>query len=72
MPLQVRASVNVVPEHVAATHWVPAAYSRHAPLPLHDPSVLQAGAPRSAHWFSGSAPLATLVQVPTVPVSAHD
>jgi len=70
--LQVRAGVNVVPVHVAATHCVPAAYSRQAPLPLQLPSVLQADAPRSAHWFRGSAPLATLVQAPTVPVSAHD
>ena len=72
MPLQLRAGVKVVPEHVAATHWVPAAYRRQAPLPLHEPSVLHAGAPRSAHWFSGSCPFGTLVQVPTVPVSAQD
>jgi hypothetical protein len=49
VPLQVRAGVNVVPEQVAAAHCVPAAYSRQAPAPLHMPSVLQAGAPRSAH-----------------------
>ena len=71
-PLQVRAGVNVVPEQVAATHWIPAPYSRHAPLPLQAPSVLQLGAPRSAHWLSGSCPAATLVQAPTVPASAHD
>ena len=34
--------------------------------------MLQAGAPRSAHWFSGSCPFGTFVQVPTVPVIAHD
>ena len=34
--------------------------------------MLQAGVPRSEHWFSGSAPLGTLVQVPTVPASAQD
>jgi hypothetical protein len=72
VPLQVRAGVNVVPVHVAAAHWVPAAYSRHAPLPLHEPSVLQAVMPRSLHWFSGSMPFGTLVQVPTVPASAQD
>jgi len=72
VPLHVRAGVEVVPEQVAPTHWVPAAYRRQAPLPLHMPSVLQAGAPRSAHWFSGSAPLGTLVHVPTVPVIAHE
>jgi hypothetical protein len=36
------------------------------------PSVLQLDAPRSAHWFSGSCPLGTLVQAPTVPASAQD
>jgi hypothetical protein len=39
---------------------------------LQKPSVLQAAAPRSAHWLSGSAPFATLVQVPSVPASAQD
>jgi hypothetical protein len=72
VPLQVRAGVNVVPEQVAAAHWVPAPYSRQAPLPLQAPSVLQLGAPRSAHWFSGSWPAVTLVHAPTVPASAHD
>jgi len=72
VPLHVRACVNVVPEQVAAAHWVPAAYSRQAPAPLQAPSVLHAVAPRSEHWFSGSAPLGTLVQVPTVPASAQD
>jgi hypothetical protein len=72
VPLQVRADVSVDPVQVAAAHCVPAAYSRHAPAPLQEPSVLQAVVPRSAHWFSGSAPFATLVQVPTVPASAQD
>src|SRR5690348_9727179 len=36
------------------------------------PSVLQLDAPRSAHWFNGSWPAGTLVQVPTVPAIAHD
>ena len=34
--------------------------------------MLQLLAPRSLHWFSGSMPFGTLVQVPTVPASAHD
>ena len=72
MPLQVRAGVNVVPVHVGATHCVPAAYRRHAPLPLHEPSVLQLVVPRSLHWLSGSMPFGTLVQAPTVPASAQD
>jgi hypothetical protein len=72
VPLQVRACVKVVPVQVGIAHCVPAAYSRQAPAPLQEPSVLQAVAPRSAHWFSGSVPFCTMVQVPTVPVSAHD
>ena len=32
----------------------------------------QAAAPLSVHWFSGSWPAGTFMQVPTVPVSAHD
>jgi len=72
VPLHVRAGVNVVPVHIAAAHCTPAAYRRHAPLPLQEPSVLQLFIPRSLHWFSGSEPLGTLVQAPTVPASAHD
>jgi hypothetical protein len=34
--------------------------------------VPQAAAPLSVHWFSGSCPAGTFVQVPTVPLSAHD
>ena len=43
--LQVAAGVSVVPVQVAATHVVPDAYLRHAPLPLHEPSVPQVAAP---------------------------
>jgi hypothetical protein len=71
-PSQVRAGVSVDPEHVAGTHVVPEAYSRQPPAPLHDPSVPQVVAPLSVHWFSGSAPIGTGVQVPRFPVSAHD
>jgi hypothetical protein len=39
---------------------------------LQVPSVPQLAAPASVHWLSGSAPLCTLVQVPSVPASAHD
>jgi len=72
VPLQVRAGVNVVPEQEAATQVVPVTYSRQAPAPLQVPSLPQAAAPPSVHWFSGSCPAATLVQVPSVPASAHD
>jgi hypothetical protein len=72
VPLQARAGVSVVPLQVAGAHWIPAAYSRQAPAPLHQPSVLQEEVPRSVHWPSGSAPFGTLVQAPTVPPSAHD
>jgi hypothetical protein len=72
VPLHVRAGVNVVAVHVGAAHCVPAAYSRQAPLPLHEPSVLQLVVPRSLHWFSGSMPFGTLVHAPTVPASAQD
>jgi hypothetical protein len=72
VPLQVRAGVSVDPVQLAATHTVPVAYRRQAPLPLHWPSVPQAAAPLSVHWFSGSWPFGTLVHVPTVPVSEHD
>jgi hypothetical protein len=41
-------------------------------VPLQKPSVPQAAAPLSVHWFSGSCPAGTFVHVPTVPVSAHD
>jgi hypothetical protein len=72
VPLQVRAGVKVVPEHDAATQVVPEMYSRQAPEPLQVPSVPQLAAPWSAHWFSGSWPIPTFVQVPSVPASAHD
>jgi hypothetical protein len=72
VPLQVRADVSVTPVQLAAAHCVPDAYRRQAPLPLQKPSVPQAAAPLSVHWFSGSCPAGTFVHVPTVPVSAHD
>jgi hypothetical protein len=45
VPLQVRAGVKVVPEQLAAAHCVPAAYRRHAPATLQNPSVPQLVAP---------------------------
>ena len=74
-PLQVRASVPVVipTGHVAAAHWVPAAYSWQAPLPSQNPVVPQVAAAWATHWLAGSVPPeATGVQVPALPVSAHD
>jgi hypothetical protein len=41
-------------------------------LPSQDPSVPQLAAPLSAHWFNGSCPSATSVQVPAVPARLHD
>jgi hypothetical protein len=72
VPLQVRAGENVEPTQVAVAQTVPVAYRRQPPLPSHMPSVPQLVAPLSAHWFRGSAPTGTGVQVPAVPVSAHD
>ena len=45
---------------------------RQAPAPLQGPSLPQVAAPASVHWFSGSAPLGTLVQAPGVPARAQD
>jgi hypothetical protein len=39
---------------------------------LQVPSVPHEAMPASVHWPTGSAPAATLVQVPSVPASAHD
>jgi hypothetical protein len=71
-PLQVRAEVAVLPVQLAIAHWVPLAYSRQPPEPLQKPSVMQLAAPASVHWFSGSWPAGTFVQVPMVLLSAHD
>jgi hypothetical protein len=72
VPLHVRADVSVEPVQLDATHCVPATYRRHAPAPLQVPSLPQAAAPPSVHWFSGSWPLGTLVHVPRVPAMPHD
>jgi hypothetical protein len=48
-PSQSEASVSVEPAHEPAAHEVPLAYKRHAPAPLHEPSVPHEGAPWSVH-----------------------
>ena len=70
--LHVDVGVSVDPVQLAAMHVVPAAYLRHAPLPLHEPSVPQLDAIWSGHWPIGSCPAGTDAQVPAVPASAHD
>jgi hypothetical protein len=71
-PSQVRAGVNTVPAQVEGAQVVPIACSRQPPLPLQKPSVPQLAAPMSAHWFKGSCPAGTALQVPTVPASAQE
>jgi hypothetical protein len=72
VPLHERPDVSVDPVQLGATHGVPATYSRQAPAPLQVPSLAQPAAPASAHWFSGSWPLGTLVHVPSVPAMAQE
>src|SRR5512134_2500425 len=67
VPLQVRAGVKVDAEQAGATHCVPVTYNRHAPAPLHVPSLPQLMEPASVHWLSGSAPAGTLAHVPSEP-----
>jgi hypothetical protein len=73
-PSHVRCGVCVEPVQVAAAHCVPVGQERHAPAPLHVPSVPQVVAAVVAHWVAGvgAVPFATLLQVPTLPVIAHD
>jgi hypothetical protein len=73
-PSQVEAPVKVpVPVgQLAARHDVPLGYFWHTPA-WQRPLVPQLLAPWSLHIPVGSAlPVATLVQVPVVPDSAHD
>jgi hypothetical protein len=42
------------------------------PLPSHVPSLPQLVAPASVQALSGSVPVGMLVQVPSVPVNAHE
>ena len=73
-PSQVRCGVSVDPVHVAAAHCVPVAQKRHAPAPLHMPSVPHVVETVVVHCVAGvgAVPLATLLHVPTDPVIAHD
>jgi hypothetical protein len=60
-------------EQVPAAQTVPSAHSRHAPMPLHIPSIPQVDIAAAAHGAAarGGMPLAMFEQVPGVP-SAHD
>jgi hypothetical protein len=71
-PLQVRAGVAIEPVHIAGAHVVAPPYGRHAPAPSQVPSLPQVMAPSSAHWLSGSVPLAALMHWPSLPAIAHD
>jgi hypothetical protein len=62
------ASVVTPAVHEGATHTTPDAYRRHAPDPLHEPSVPQVCAAVVAHSPSGSAPGAIGPQAPFVPL----
>jgi hypothetical protein len=55
-PSQVRAEVNIAvgSAQLGPTHWVPAANTRHAPAPLHDPSLPQLATGSGSHWLNGS------------------
>jgi hypothetical protein len=73
-PSQVAAGVKVVPVvgQLAAAQGVPWTYFWQAPA-WHLPSVPQLAPPLSTQAPAGSgAPVATAVQVPMVPVSAHE
>jgi len=74
-PSQTRAETAVVVlEHIAAAHCVPLTCLRHAPAPLHVPSLPQVDAAPAGHCdaTSGGAPGAIGEQVPTLPASEHD
>lgn len=61
------------PGHDAPAQAVPAAYTRHAPLPSHAPSVPQLAAPWSTQRPPGSAPPAAMfAQRPSEPDSTHE
>jgi hypothetical protein len=73
-PSQVPADVSVDPVQDGGVHCVPAVYCSQAPAPLHLPSAPQVDAFAIGHWeaATGAAPAGIAVQVPTVPVRAHD
>ena len=65
-PLQVNPAA-AFPTHWLAPHDVPAAYSWHAPPPLHMPSRLQDAAPSSAQSECGSVPVFAGPHSPSMP-----
>jgi len=73
-PSHVRCGVSVEPTQVAAAHCVLVPQERHAPAPLHIPSVPQVVDTVVAHCVVGlgALPLGTLVHVPRLPAIAHD
>jgi len=73
-PSHVRCGVSVDPTHVAAAHCVVVAQKRHAPAPLHMPSVPHVAAVVVAHCVAGvgAVPFATLPHVPRLPAIAQD
>ena len=67
VPLQVDAGARVdAVGQLAATHWLPDAQRAHCPA-AHWPLVPHVACAWTAHLPWGSVPLATLVQLPTVP-----
>jgi hypothetical protein len=73
-PSHPRDDVNVDPLQLAAAHDVPMTYLRHAPAPLHVPSLPHVEAAVSGHCVatSGGWPVAIGEHVPTLPVTEHD
>jgi len=73
-PSHRRGGVSVEPTQLGVAHWVVLAQNRQAPAPLHMPSVPQVVETVVAHCEGGfgAVPLATLLQVPSLPEVAHD
>jgi len=74
VPSHRRGGVSVEPTQLGVAHCVVLAQNRQAPAPLHMPSVPQVVDTVVAHWFAGvgAVPLATLLQVPSLPATAQD
>jgi hypothetical protein len=67
------ACIDALVGHDAATHCVPAGHLRHAPMPLHVPSLPHVEAAETPHWPVGSvAPRSSGEHVPSVLLSVHD
>lgn len=69
-PSHSRGGEYVDPVHDAATHCVPATCRRHAPAPLHVPSLPQVVAAAAGHWLAatGGSPADTGEHVPVLHV----